>query len=536
MPIDDPSPQDYIHACNGIKTEYCNLSRSPELKNIAAIIVALALIPAISSASQDTDAINARAKAATSVHAAGDRIYAVSGDVFVAHGKNPAHRVTDNEAVDSGTLVNTGEKSSALLRFKDGQAVTMQANSTFLVREYRYDAQKIENSNIVFSMLKGGMRFVTGLIGQRQKQAFRLSTPNSTIGIRGTEFMVAMADKSMYSQVMAGKITMTNAAGMKVVGAGQSAVVTSSAVLASLVSPLAIPAGTFSELLSIPVDPSAIPAPAPAPAAAPAAGAGAAAAGASLGVAGGALAGMAGSDTGSAQAAPEEVTPVASPEKSPEPVKEPAEKESKADDSRSGVGITGKIGTLGYGAELNFAISDNFSARFGYNAFTYKYNATSSTVNYDFKLQLRTVSLLADWYPFEGSFRTSGGLVYNDNRVGLNGLPTSGSYTINGVTYPSADIGSLKGTLSFNNVAPYLGIGWGNPVAKDKGWGMVSDIGVLFQGSPKTSLVVTCGAGIPALTCTQLQSDAAAENAKLETDLKKFKLWPVISIGISYQW
>jgi hypothetical protein len=510
------------------------------MKNIAAIIVALALIPAIASASQDTDAINAKAAAAASARMAGGHIYLVNGDVFVAQGNNPAHRVTNNEAIVSNTLVNTGKNSSALLRFDDGEVVTMQSNSTFRVREYRYDAKKIEDSNIVFSMLKGGMRFITGLIGQRNKQAFRLSAPNATIGIRGTEFMVAMADKSMYSQVLTGKITMTNAAGMQVVGAGQSAVVTSSAALASLVSPLAVPAGIFSELQSIPVDPSAISAPAstPAPAATTgAAGAGAAVAGTSIGVAGGALAGMAGSDSGSAQATPEATTPVASPEESPEPAKQPEEKEMEADNSRSGVGVTGKIGTLGYGVELNVGFSDSFGARLGYNAFTYKYNTSASSVNYDFKLQLRTISILGDWYPFEGGFRTSGGLVYNDNQVGLDGLPTAGTYTINGTTYSSTDIGSLKGAMSFGNVSPYLGIGWGNPVAKDKGWGMVSDIGVLFQGSPRTNLVATCGAAIVGSpTCTQLQNDAAAENTKLQDDLKRFKWWPVISIGISYQW
>ena len=153
------------------------MMRKDELKRAvakAAVIVACALLPAISYASQDTDAMKANATASSSAGMAGGSIYVVSGDVFVAQGKDPAHRVTDHEAIVSNTLVNTGDHSSALLKFEDGQVVTMQSNSTFQVREYRYDAKKIENSNIVFSMLKGGMRFVTGLIGKARKQAFRL--------------------------------------------------------------------------------------------------------------------------------------------------------------------------------------------------------------------------------------------------------------------------------------------------------------------------------------------------------------------------
>ena len=185
--------------------------------------------------------------------------------------------------------------------------------------------------------------------------------------------------------------------------------------------------------------------------------------------------------------------------------------------SRSDIAVTGKIGSLGLGAELDLGLTDSLGARIGINGLTYKYNATSSTVNYDFKLQLQTVSALADWYPFQGSFRTSAGLMYNNNKVSLGGLPTGGTYTINGTTYSSTDVGSLQGDMSFNKVAPYIGIGWGNPAARDKGWGMTSDIGVLFQG-------------------TQLQSDTAAENTKLQNDLRNFKWWPVVSVGISYQW
>ena len=181
--------------------------------------------------------------------------------------------------------------------------------------------------------------------------------------------------------------------------------------------------------------------------------------------------------------------------------------------------------------------TDSLGARIGLNAFNYNYNATSSTVNYDFKLQLQTVSALADWYPFEGSFRTSVGVMYNNNKVSLAGLPTGGTYTINGTTYNSTDVGSLQGEMAFNKVAPYIGIGWGNPAEKDKGWGFTSDIGVLFQGNPKTSLVATCSSAIAGTaSCTQLQSDAAAENTKLQSDLSNFKWWPVASIGISYQW
>lgn len=196
--------------------------------------------------------------------AAGGWVYDVSGDVSVAVGKQAAHRATMNDAIASDTVISTGDKAYAVLKFEDGQVVTMQANSTFHVREYSYQPDNIEKSNMIFAMLKGGMRFVTGLVGQRNKAAFKLSTPNATIGIRGTDFMVAMAvnNPSMYAQVVSGSIGMTNAAGTLALGAEQAAVVASATTLGTVIPVSALPAGTFTQLFAIPVPP-ATPAPPP---------------------------------------------------------------------------------------------------------------------------------------------------------------------------------------------------------------------------------------------------------------------------------
>jgi hypothetical protein len=200
-----------------------------------------------------------------SAWAAGGYVLDAVGDVSVAVGKAEAQPAKKNDAIVAGAVVHTGDKSHAVLKFEDGQVVVMQANSSFHVREYSYDSKQVEKSNIFFAMLKGGMRFVTGLIGQHNKTAFRLGTPNATIGIRGTDFMVAMGNSPMYSQVMSGSIGMTNAAGTTVFTAGQAAVVASATTLPAAISVAAIPAGTFTQLVAIPVPPPT-PVTAPAPA------------------------------------------------------------------------------------------------------------------------------------------------------------------------------------------------------------------------------------------------------------------------------
>ncbi|HLP96832.1 MAG TPA: hypothetical protein VK149_00155 [Sideroxyarcus sp.] len=200
-----------------------------------------------------------------------------------------------------------------------------------------------------------------------------------------------------------------------------------------------------------------------------------------------------------------------------------------------GLGVYINGGTSGFGLGLAGG-SGSLSGRLVYDTWKKTFTQTDAKGNYNIDLKLQTVSALADWYPFDGAFRTTFGLVANGNKATLAATAVGGSYTFNGQTYAASDVGSYTGEMKFNSTAPYLGIGWGNPVAKDKTWGFVTDIGVLFQGSPKVTSTVTCGAAIAGTAaCTTLQNDVAAGATQLETDLKNYKYYPVISIGLSYR-
>ena len=203
-----------------------------------------------------------------------------------------------------------------------------------------------------------------------------------------------------------------------------------------------------------------------------------------------------------------------------------------------GVGVYVNGGTTGFGLGVAGALSEDVTGRLSFD--TWSKTITQSDSNGDYKgdLKLQNIAMLADWYPFSGTFRTTLGLVANGNKVTLTATPNaSAQYTFNGTQYSASDVGSYAGEVKFNSTAPYLGIGWGNPVAKDKTWGFVMDIGVLFQGSPKVTSTATCSAtfatNFPA-DCAQMQTDVADGATQLETDLKNYKYYPVISIGVSY--
>ena len=141
--------------------------------------------------------------------------------------------------------------------------------------------------------------------------------------------------------------------------------------------------------------------------------------------------------------------------------------------SAFGQALAVKAGTDGAGVELEYGFGSVFGARLQVNGGTFSHHLTKTSVYYDGHLRFRNAMALADWHPGGGSWRVSAGLVYNDNKVDLNALPTGGTFTINGNTYPAASVGSYKGTLSFDKVAPYLGSAGLLGIMHDDGWEVI---------------------------------------------------------------
>ena len=199
------------------------------------------------------------------------------------------------------------------------------------------------------------------------------------------------------------------------------------------------------------------------------------------------------------------------------------------------VGVLLKAGTLGAGLDVSVGMSESLGLRLQANALSYEDDFTESDVDYSGEIDLKSAGLLLDWHPFSGVFRVSAGAYWNGNEATATGRPTGGTYEINGVTYNAADIGSLNGQIDFESVAPYFGIGWASAPKAGRGMTFSFDLGVLYQGEPNVGLTAVCGPLVPVGTCTQLQSDVAAEQASLQEDLNDYKFHPVVSFGIGYR-
>lgn len=200
------------------------------------------------------------------------------------------------------------------------------------------------------------------------------------------------------------------------------------------------------------------------------------------------------------------------------------------------VDVTGDVGTTGIGVHGSFPLRPDLNLRLGMGYLGYSYSGSTRDLDYDLKLKSNTYDALVDWFPKQDSaFRLTAGLAYNGNKIEAKARSNAaGTYTIGGNTYNAADVGMVEGKVGFNKLAPYLGIGWGRPTPKDKGWAFSTDVGVLFHGSPKTSLT-SSGCTASTAVCSQFASDVARENAALRDEVSRLKVYPVLRVGVSYR-
>jgi hypothetical protein len=125
--------------------------------------------------------------------------------------------------LESGDRIVTAE-GRAQLRFTDGAYVSVQPNSDFSIREYRFDGKTDGTEKGIFGLVRGALRTVTGAIGRVNRGAYQIQTPTATIGIRGTGGLIqVLPDGSTLITGNSGVWSLGNQAGSVDVPAGKAA-------------------------------------------------------------------------------------------------------------------------------------------------------------------------------------------------------------------------------------------------------------------------------------------------------------------------
>jgi hypothetical protein len=112
---------------------------------------------------------------------------AVVGEVRLL-GRDGTPRVAERGGeLREGDTVVTGANALVQVRLADGGFLSIRADTETTLERFAYAGSEDKSASMFVSLLKGGFRSVTGLIGQLNRAGYRVTTPSATIGIRGTD-------------------------------------------------------------------------------------------------------------------------------------------------------------------------------------------------------------------------------------------------------------------------------------------------------------------------------------------------------------
>ncbi len=185
---------------------------------------------------------------------AGAAIQSMNGDVRVGASRQVPVSARQDQRLAAGTTITTGAQSQALLKLDDGGQIVLGQNTEFRIVDSRYAPSSPQADRAVFDLVRGALRVVSGAIGQRNYQLWALRAPQMTLGLRGTDFMVAMTNQA-YVNVSQGAVVVSNGHGSTVLGAGSIAAVPSSAAAVVVIPASSLPtavSGAFSRMSAAP--------------------------------------------------------------------------------------------------------------------------------------------------------------------------------------------------------------------------------------------------------------------------------------------
>ena len=185
------------------------------------------------------------APAAPPAAAVGEVTFVTGVATVVAGGET--RNLGAGDPVYEGQTITVAANSFCNLKFNDGGRVLLRPNTEFSVESFRYAGpapaatpapgpattpaaapaapEAAVAGNAFFRLVRGGFRAVSGLIGQADRAAYRVTTPAATIGIRGTDYEVQTSGDDCPTQAKAAagyptEVAASSLAGLELAQAG----------------------------------------------------------------------------------------------------------------------------------------------------------------------------------------------------------------------------------------------------------------------------------------------------------------------------
>ena len=154
--------------------------------------------------------------------AAAGRVEFAFGGASVTGPDGSTRPATRGAELDNGDVVRTSD-GRVQIRMTDGSYISLQPNSEWGIKNYRFEGKTDGSESAIYSLVKGAMRTVTGLVGRVNRNRYQVGTPTATVGIRGTGGLIQiLPDGSTLVQGTSGIWFLANPSGTIDIPAGVS--------------------------------------------------------------------------------------------------------------------------------------------------------------------------------------------------------------------------------------------------------------------------------------------------------------------------
>jgi hypothetical protein len=203
-----------------------------------------------------------------------------------------------------------------------------------------------------------------------------------------------------------------------------------------------------------------------------------------------------------------------------------------------------KANTLGAGVELATPLSQNLNLRSGYNVFALGYPFGVDGMNYNAQFHLRSSQATLDWFPMHGGFHISPGILHAQNAISaIATAPVGQNFSLGDQTYRNSVADPVKGTMSVvypRSFSPLLLLGFGNILPRSsRHLSIPFEAGVAYTGAPTINVNLT-GTACTSDGCASFTNNAEAQASlqqeirKINEDMKKVPVYPILSLGLAY--
>lgn len=182
------------------------------------------------------------------------------------------------------------------------------------------------------------------------------------------------------------------------------------------------------------------------------------------------------------------------------------------------------VGTTGDGITLEKPLLYDFSVRVTTNSLSVSQTMLYDNQPYASTNRYQNVGIIADFRPYAGRWRISGGLLFGDDSVRNTARIGGPAVNVGSGVYPASGVGVLQSTVRFDRPTIYAGVGTGTGLVR--GLALTFDAGIEIRNGTASASATGPLASAPGFAAN-LNQLAGEQRTRVVT--------PSLNVGLVYR-